>query len=274
MQLHKRSRANVLGVGVSAINMDEAVDLISAALVAGRKGYVCVTGVHGVMEAQKDAGFRRILNNSFLTTPDGMPTVWVGRWYGKSQMARVYGPDLMLEVCAASVSRRYKHFLYGGGPGTAESLKASLEAKVPGVNVVGTYTPPFRPLDREEQQKVVQTIAKLKPDIIWVGLSTPKQERFMADFLPRLDTTLMIGVGAAFDIHTGNLQDAPQWVKSLGLQWMHRLIQEPRRLWKRYLINNPLFLYKIAFQLLGFKNYSLSCEYTNSGTFWSSSQTH
>jgi N-acetylglucosaminyldiphosphoundecaprenol N-acetyl-beta-D-mannosaminyltransferase len=248
-------RVNILGVGVNATNMLQAVNLVTSAVSQGRKGYVCVTGVHGIMEAQKDPAFRTILNRSMLTTPDGMPTVWVGRLNAYSQMRRVYGPDFMLEVCCVSVERGYTHFLYGGVDGVADQLKSELTRKFPGLKVVGTYTPPFRPLNASENAELQANISKLRPDFFWVGLSTPKQERFMAEYLPILETKVMVGVGAAFDIHTGRAQDSPDWVKSAGLQWLHRLLQEPSRLWKRYLINNPIFVYKMTSQLLGLTKY-------------------
>jgi N-acetylglucosaminyldiphosphoundecaprenol N-acetyl-beta-D-mannosaminyltransferase len=168
-------------------------------------------------------------------------------------MKRVFGPDLMGEVCLRSVQKGYTHFLYGGGPGVAEQLKAALISRFSGINVVGTYTPPFRPLTPAEFGQLKNTIHALKPDLFWVGLGTPKQERFMAAHLPDLSTKAMIGVGAAFDFHTGRLRDAPDWVKNLGLQWLHRLVQEPARLWRRYLLNNPRFVWRIALQLLKLK---------------------
>jgi N-acetylglucosaminyldiphosphoundecaprenol N-acetyl-beta-D-mannosaminyltransferase len=249
---------NVLGVGVSAIDMKEALALTDLALQSRRKGYICVTGVHGIMEGQKDPEFRDILNRSFINTPDGMPTVWVGRMQGFSEMGRVFGPDFMLRMCALSVKRSYTHFLYGGAPGVADDLRRNLLRRFPRLRIVGTYTPPFRPLNEEEQRALLDHVRGVQPDIIWVGLSTPKQERFMAEFLPRLETRLMIGVGAAFDIHTGRIKDAPHWVKNVGLQWLHRLLQEPGRLWKRYLVNNPRFLWNITFQLLGVRRFDLS----------------
>lgn len=250
-------RVNVLGVGVHAINMPGVLAEFQRAIDQHVRGYVCVTGVHGIMEAQKNPAFRAILNNSLLTTPDGMPTVWVGKWQGHSQMRRVFGPDMMLDVCAMSVAKGYTHFLYGGTDGVAEHLKASLVRKFPRLRIVGTYTPPFRPLHQTERDELIAQIAALKPDIFWVGLSTPKQERFMAEYLPLLDTLLMVGVGAAFDVHTGRIQDAPRWMKNSGLQWLHRLGQEPRRLWRRYLYNNPRFVLKMAGQLLGLSEYRL-----------------
>lgn len=244
------SRANVLGVGVHAINMDQAVAVIDQAVRDRRKGYVCVTGVHGVMEAQSDNNFKQILNNSLLTTPDGMPMVWVGQLQGFRHMDRVYGPDLMLEVCKLSEERGYTHYFYGGNEGTVEKLAYALRKRYPGLNVVGSNTPPFRPLNSSEEHALREHLTQARPDFFWVGLSTPKQERFMADHIAALDCTLMLGVGAAFDILTGITKDAPLWIKRTGLQWFHRLLQEPSRLWRRYLINNPKFIFKIALQLL------------------------
>jgi N-acetylglucosaminyldiphosphoundecaprenol N-acetyl-beta-D-mannosaminyltransferase len=244
------SRANVLGVGVHAVNMNQAVATIDQAVRNRRKGYVCVTGVHGVMEAQSDSEFKQILNNSLMTTPDGMPMVWVGRLQGFRHMDRVYGPDLMLELCRLSEERGYTHFFYGGKEGTTEKLACALRKRYPNLKVVGSNTPPFRPLNPAEESALREYVAKARPDFIWVGLSTPKQERFMADHIDALDCTLMLGVGAAFDIHTGLTKDAPHWIKRAGLQWFHRLLQEPSRLWRRYLVNNPKFIFKIALQLL------------------------
>jgi N-acetylglucosaminyldiphosphoundecaprenol N-acetyl-beta-D-mannosaminyltransferase len=251
-------RANVLGVGVHAIDMRRTLELFQNAVEERRKGYVCVTGVHGIMEAQRNPAFRSILNNSLLTAPDGMPTVWVGRWQGHSQMRRVFGPEMMLEVCAMSVAKGYTHFLYGGTDGVAEQLRAALLRRFPGLRIVGTYTPPFRPLNAREKEDLRDRVSSVSPDIFWVGLSTPKQEYFMAECLAHLDTRVMVGVGAAFDVHTGRIQDAPDWIKKAGLQWLHRLCQEPRRLWKRYLYNNPRFVLKMTSQLVGLSKYPLT----------------
>ena len=251
------ARINVLGVGIHAIDMADALRIMESAIRDRRKGYVCVTGVHGVMEAQRDPELRDILNQSLLTTPDGMPTVWVGRLQGHRNVRRVYGPDLMMDFCAATAAAGFRHFLYGGQLGVAEDLAARLRSRIPQLNIVGTFTPPFRPLNKDEEKDLKSLVASAKPDVIWIGLSTPKQERFMASHLDTLDAKIMVGVGAAFDIHTGRLSDAPSWVKRSGLQWLHRLCQEPGRLWKRYLVNNPLFLLKMAGQLLGLKKYTL-----------------
>jgi len=251
------ARANVLGVGVSAVDMAEAVLRSERLLKRDGKGYICVTGVHGIMEAQRDPALRVIHNRAFLCVPDGMPTVWIGRWQHHRNMRRVYGPDFMMEMCRHSVASGYRHFLYGGKPGVAEILRQRLEQRIPGLQICGTYTPPFRELSTLEEEDFVTAIHSAKPHIVWIGLGTPKQERFMARMLERLDTSLMVGVGAAFDIHAGLLADAPRWMKSCGLQWLHRLVMEPRRLAGRYFINNPRFLWKILLQFSGASDFML-----------------
>ena len=248
-------RANVLGVSVSAISMTDAVYYTDMLLQGNSQGYVCVTGVHGVMEAQTDERFRSILNSSFLTTPDGMPTVWVGRLQGFTSMTRVSGPEYMVEICKLSVERGYKNFLFGGKPGVAEDLKKSLTDRFPGLQITGTYTPPFRPLNREEESDLEDRLREAQADILWCGISTPKQERFMAQYCGKLPVKLMVGVGAAFDIHSGNSKDAPEWVKDAGMHWFVRLLRDPRRLAGRYLKNNPRFLWQIALQLCGVRKY-------------------
>jgi N-acetylglucosaminyldiphosphoundecaprenol N-acetyl-beta-D-mannosaminyltransferase len=256
-ELPQTPRTNILGVGISAIDMQDAIMLSDSLIRDSRKGYVCVTGVHGVIEAQSDEAFRRILNRSFMTTPDGMPLVWIGRIQGQTRMRRVYGPDYMVDMCRFSVSRGYRHFLYGGDHGIAERLATELVRRCPGLQIVGTYAPPFRPLNSNEETELVALVAEKKPDVFWVGLSTPKQERFMAQFLNKLDVKLMVGVGAAFDIHTGEIKDASPWVKKAGLQWLHRLAQEPHRLWRRYLVNNPKFIWNIGLQFLRLRRFDI-----------------
>lgn len=250
-------RANVLGVGVHAVDMSAALRVIEAAIAQRRRGFVCVTGVHGVMEAQRDPTLLSLFANALLVVPDGMPTVWMGRLQGLREMERVYGPDLLLAIAKRSELTGWSHFLCGGANGVAETLRTVLTRRFPSINIAGTYTPPFRRLTDEEESILIRTVDRLRPDIVWVGLSTPKQERFMAEYLPRLNTMLMIGVGAAFDLHTGKIKDSPQWLKRAGLQWLHRLIQEPSRLWKRYLVNNPQFIYQAGLQLAGLRHYRL-----------------
>ncbi|HEY1790489.1 MAG TPA: WecB/TagA/CpsF family glycosyltransferase [Verrucomicrobiae bacterium] len=252
------NRVNVLGVGISVLNLPAALAEIAEAIRNRRKGYICVTGVHGVMEAQSDESFRMILNNAFLCTPDGMPMVWAGKIAGHSEMRRVYGPDLMLDVCAWSQDHSCRHFLFGGAPGVAEQLAEKLKARFPKLEIAGTFTPPFRPLNPAEENELREKVQTTRPDIIWVGLSTPKQEKFMAEYLPKLDATLMIGVGAAFDFLSGRVTQAPRWMQRSGLEWVYRLCSEPRRLAGRYLKNNPRFVAKFALQLAGLKKYTLA----------------
>jgi len=246
-------RFDVLGVQLHAMNLPTATEAVLAALRERRKGYVCVTGVHGVSEAQDDPAFRAILNAAFLNTTDGMPLVWLGRRAVGPQVDRVYGPDLMLEIFRATEGTEFRHFFYGGAPGVAGELKAKLKARFPGVTIAGTYCPPFRPLNPDEETQLAELVRAARPDIIWVGLSTPKQERFMAEYLPKLDTTLMFGVGAAFDFHAGRIPQAPRWMQRSGLEWFYRLCREPRRLGRRYLTNNPLFVLRLLAQAVGFR---------------------
>src|SRR5262249_17112041 len=164
---------NVLGVGLSAINLDTATEAIQNALAQKAKGYICVTGVHGVMESQGDPQLRAILNHAFLNTPDGMPMVWVGKLRGRQEMDRVYGPDLKPPLFEMTRGTQYTHFLYGGGEGLAGELKEKLEARFPGIRIVGTYTPPFRPLNATEEAVLIEMVRDQKPDVFWVGLSTP-----------------------------------------------------------------------------------------------------
>lgn len=245
--------ADVLGVKVSVVNMNLAVSLTHQWIAAGLPGYICVTGVHGVMEAQRDPEFLHILNRAAINLPDGMPMTWVGRLQGFQNMDRVFGPDFMAAICRLSVERGYRNFLCGGKPGTAELLSEALQKKFPGLKIVGTFTPPFRSLRKEEEEELVVQVLQSKPHIVWVGLSTPKQERFMTQFVSRFQAPLLIGVGAAFDYHTGGIRDCSTWIKRAGLQWLHRLIQDPKRLWKRYLLNNPAFIWHILWQLAGFR---------------------
>ncbi len=250
-------RVNILGVGVSAVSMESALDRTEQLLQQGGREYICVTGVHGIIEAQADEDFRRIQNTSFLTIPDGMPTVWLGHLRGFKAMTRVYGPDFMSNLCKRSASKGYRHFFYGGKPGVAEQLRDELQRKYPGLQVVGVYTPPFRPLNEAEEQALRTQLETAKADVLWCGLSTPKQERFISQYRGKLPVTLMVGVGAAFDFLSGNAKDAPDWIKRSGLQWLHRMLHEPKRLARRYLASNPRFLWLTLLQLTGVKRYSL-----------------
>ncbi|MFZ1890509.1 MAG: WecB/TagA/CpsF family glycosyltransferase [Candidatus Binataceae bacterium] len=244
------SRANILGVGVSAINLPIALDTIEDWIARREPNYVCVTGVHGVMESHRSSELREIHNRAGLVTPDGMPLVWLSRLMGFPEVARVYGPDLMLAICERSIARGWRHFLYGGAPGVPELLGRKLSEQFAGIEIAGMYSPPFRPLSATEDQDIVGRINDSGADIVWVGLSTPKQERWMAAHRAALNVPVLVGCGAAFDFHAGLKAQAPRWIQRSGLEWMFRLLSEPRRLGPRYLVNNPLFVGLIIRQLL------------------------
>jgi len=233
--------------------MAQALSIIDGWIARRQRHYVCVSGVHGVMESQQDRALKRIHNDAGLVTPDGMPLVWLCRLHGHAHVERVYGPDLMLALCARSLLKGHKHFFYGGAEGVPELLANNLRRRFPGLRVEGGYSPPFRPLSGEEDERIVDMINQADPDIVWIGLSTPKQERWMAEHVGRLTAPVLIGVGAAFDFHAGLKRQAPHWMQRGGLEWLFRLATEPRRLWRRYLANNPLFVLLVLQQALGLK---------------------
>jgi N-acetylglucosaminyldiphosphoundecaprenol N-acetyl-beta-D-mannosaminyltransferase len=273
--INSRKKANVLGIGIDAVNMEEALDRVAIELRQRRKGYVCLAGVHGIMEAQRDPALAKIYAGAVLAAPDGMPTVWMGRHQGFKKMERVAGPDLMLEVISRKEFSEYSHFLCGGKDGIAQELEEQLLARYPSVKIAGIYTPPFGPMSHAQETEFIDLVNRLQPDIVWVGISTPKQERFMAHYLPLLNTTLMFGVGAAFDFHTGRIADCADWIKRAGLQWFDRLLQDPKHLWKRYLRNNPPFILHSFLQLTGLRTYLLqqpADQQTTSAQVWSKAQ--
>lgn len=250
------SRVNVLGVGVSPINMDAALDRIDLWIEQKERTYVCICSVHGIMECQRSEDLRKIFNSAGMVTPDGMPLVWLARSRDPN-VTRVYGPDLLLAEFQRSAKTGHRHFLYGGGPSIATRLAAAMRSRLPGLQVVGTLEPPFAPLEELASPEVATTINAAEPDIVWVGISTPKQERWMAMMRPLLKAPVLIGVGAAFDFHSGTVRQAPPWMQRSGLEWLFRLVTQPRRLWRRYLINNPWFVWALTLQRLGLRRYQL-----------------
>ncbi len=250
-------RVNVLGVGVSAINMRLTLETLDGWIENKEQHFVCVTGVHGVMESQRHEEVRRIHNTAGLVTPDGMPLVWLLKLEGYHFAERVYGPDLFHAVFERSQERNYKHFLFGSSQQCLSRLRASLQSWFPSVSIVGIHSPPYRPLTEEEEEELVEKINTSGADIVWVGLSTPKQERWMSTFRPRLSASVLIGVGAAFDIHAGLIRQAPRLIQRTGFEWIFRLAVEPRRLWRRYLTNNPLFLLFLLGQKTRLVRYSI-----------------
>jgi N-acetylglucosaminyldiphosphoundecaprenol N-acetyl-beta-D-mannosaminyltransferase len=250
-------RANILGVGVSPITMDQAVGEIETWIAEGRSHYVCITNIHGIVESQRDKGLRQIHNNAGLVTPDGMPLVWASHLLGFRSVERVYGPDLVLALCERSAGRGYRHYFFGGAPGVAGRMAECLRHRFPGLAVAGEYTPPFHPLTPEEDEQIVQTINEAHPDVVWVGLSTPKQERWMAAHVGQVNAAALIGVGAAFDFLSGSKRQAPRWMQRSGLEWFFRVVTEPRRLWRRYATNIPAFLGLFFAQVTGLRRYGL-----------------
>jgi len=246
---------NILGVPIATVNMHQAAAQIEEWIQNRKKTYVTVTGVHGIMESQYDERVKRIHQTAGMCVPDGMPTVWIGRLYGHKNMSRVYGPDLMLEILKRSVKKGYSHFFYGGKEGVPELLKKRFKTRFPGLKIVGVFSPPFRALTLKEEKNIEDLINNASPDVIWVGLSTPKQERWMALHIKKLNTSVMIGVGAAFDFHTGLVKQAPHLMQKMGLEWFFRLCTEPKRLWKRYLLNNPLFIFYFSLRLLKLRKF-------------------
>lgn len=247
---------DVLGVKVHALDINRAADVIADAVRQGCKGYVAATGVHGVVESRRNSELKKVLDGALLNVPDGMPLVWFGRLSGHAEVGRVYGPDLMLKMCELSLKEGWTHFLYGGRPGVADELQTKLEQRFPGIRIAGKYCPPFRSLNTAEEQDLIRIVAQTKPDFFWVGISTPKQEKMMAQYLDKLPVKVMLGVGAAFDIHSGRTKDAPEWMKKSGLQWFYRLCREPGRLWSRYFYIVPVFIILAGLQLLGLRRYN------------------
>lgn len=244
----------LLGVRVSTAPLEETarivVELAQDGIPAKAPHYVCATSVHGLIEASERPDFRAILNGATVIAPDGMPLVWLGRMLGHGSMQRVYGPDLMKRVCELSAGRPIRHFFYGGAPGVAAELGERLSALYPGLQVAGAFSPPFRELTQVELGEVATRINGSGADIVWVGLSTPKQERWIDVIRPLLRARVLVSVGAAFDFCTGRIRQAPPWIGRAGLEWLYRLAHEPRRLWRRYAYNNPRYVYLAARQLL------------------------
>jgi N-acetylglucosaminyldiphosphoundecaprenol N-acetyl-beta-D-mannosaminyltransferase len=243
-----------LGVQVNAVQIPDVITRMER-WISERSSchFIAVTGMHGVTEAQHDKSFKQILNSADLVVPDGMPLVWLARRHGHPLKRRVYGPELMQTFCKQT-SGEYRHFLYGGLPGVPELLAETLKDRF-GINVVGTYSPPFRALSARENEEIRARIHATRPDVLWVGLSTPKQERWMYEHRPALQIPVVVGVGAAFDLNSGRTRQAPAWMRENGLEWSFRLLTEPRRLWKRYLIYGSEFVWNVTSEMLALRTF-------------------
>jgi N-acetylglucosaminyldiphosphoundecaprenol N-acetyl-beta-D-mannosaminyltransferase len=242
----------VLGVRVHAVQMSDAVERLRT-LIDGPQTitrYVAVLAMHVVAESRQNDYFRQILNTADLVVPDGMPLVWLGRIQGFPLRHRVCGAELMDSFCRVS-GPAYRHFFFGGTPGVAERLAIALHEKH-GIVIAGTYTPPFRPLTDAEEEELASYVKEASPDVFWVGLSSPKQEKWIYEHRHKLRVPVMLAVGAAFDMNSGKLRRAPEWMRANGLEWLFRLCSEPRRLWRRYLVTIPQAIWFVCMELLQF----------------------
>jgi N-acetylglucosaminyldiphosphoundecaprenol N-acetyl-beta-D-mannosaminyltransferase len=236
--------ATVLDIKLFDKGLEKAVKRIIESCQNGKLNFcVSATGAHGIITARKDLKFREILNSFYINLPDGMPGVWIGRLKGTAEMRRCYGPDFFKELIISTRDKKINHFLCGGEEGISEELKKICEEGFGNKNIVGVYSPPFREMTDEELKNLAGDINKLNTDIVWIGLSTPKQEFFAHRLAKFTNVHFICTVGAAFDFHTGKVKQAPKWVQNIGLEWLFRLIIEPKRLWKRYFEIVPLFVF-------------------------------
>lgn len=240
------NKFRILGVQISAIDMDDACSLIEETILKRKKKYICVCPVSTIMECKRNEKVLMSVNSADLATPDGMPTVWIGKIQGHKNIKRVYGPELMQKICGIFGKNGYRNYLYGSSPDVLGKLREKLNKKYPGLIISGIFSPPFRQLSKDEDDKVIEDINSSNSDIVWVGLGSPKQDLWMYEHRGRINAPVLIGVGAAFDFIAGTKPQAPRWMRDSGFEWLFRLITEPKRLWRRYLINNLLFIWYVA----------------------------
>ena len=243
MASRNTDKVYILNVGISAIDMDDACVRIEEAILRKRKIYICVCPVSTIMACKRDENVLASVNSADLATPDGMAVVWMGRLLGYKNIRRVYGPELMQHICDIAGKKGYRNYFYGSTQGVLNKLKENLLKKYPSLIISGMHSPPFRQLTRYEDDKIVEDINGSNSDIIWVGLGSPKQDIWMYEHRDKIDAAVMIGVGAAFDFLAGTKLQAPRWMRDNGFEWLFRLVTEPKRLWKRYLIGNSIFLW-------------------------------
>lgn len=244
-------RREILGVPIAITDYAGAMDVIEEMIDSRVRGWVCAAAVHSLMMARDDDVMREALIRATLTLPDGVPVVWAARVLGEDLPHRVYGPELMRRFCDRSAAAGHRVWLYGGrDQGALVQLALNLRRRHPGISIVGGYSPPFRALSEEEEDEIARQINAARPDVLWVGIGAPKQEKWMVRMRERLDVPVMCGVGAAFDFHAGRVSQAPLWMQERGLEWTYRIAQEPRRLLPRYLETNPRFMLGFARQYL------------------------
>ena len=242
-------QADVAGVHFDFVPMRQVIEAIEQWRAARRRNYIVLTNPHSVMVCRRDEQMRRATLSAGLTLPDGVGVILAAELLGYGRQHRVTGPALMLDLIDRSREFGYRHFFYGGAEGVADELARRMTNQFPGAIVAGTYCPPFRQLTAQEDQEIVDRINATRPDVVWIGLGAPKQEKWMRDHIGRIDAPAMIGVGAAFDFHSGNVKWAPWWVRRCGVEWAYRLACEPRRMWRRNL-DSPLFLATVLTQAL------------------------
>ena len=236
---------NIMGVNIAAVNMEWLIDFTKRHIKNLAGNYICVSNVHTTVMSFDNADYCAVQNGGILAIPDGGPLSCVGRKRGFSMMKRTTGPDYLMEILKISSQEGYRHYFYGSTDETLTKLKKHLEKNFPDVNVVGMYSPPFTKLSEEENAEIVRQINECHPDFVWVGLGAPKQELWMAEQKGKV-SGLMVGVGAAFDYMAGNILRAPRWMQESNLEWAYRLMQEPKRLFKRYLYSNVKFLWNVV----------------------------
>jgi N-acetylglucosaminyldiphosphoundecaprenol N-acetyl-beta-D-mannosaminyltransferase len=239
----------ILGIPLAMTDYAHALDAMDEMVERREKGIVCAVAVHAVTVGYEDPEMHEALRRATLVLPDGMPVVWAANMLGEKLKERVYGPELMLRYNDRCAERGHRVWLYGGrDQGFLVQLALNMRQRHPGIRIVGGYSPPFHALSPQEEDEVVQQINDARPDVLWVGIGVPKQEKWMARMRERLDVPVMCGVGAAFDFHAGRISQAPEWMQQRGLEWIYRIAQEPRRLLPRYLYYNPRFVMAFARQ--------------------------
>ncbi len=251
-----RRRFSVLGVVFNAMQIPDVILQMRQWIVRRETcRYIAVTGMHGITNARRNAEFKQALADASLVVADGMPVVWIGRFRGYHLPRRVYGPELMLQFCEETAVAGYRHYFLGGAPRVPQQLAVSLQKSCPGITIVGTHSPPFRPCTPEEDTAIIEDINRAAPDVLWIGLGTPKQEMWMQQHRNQLRVPVVIGVGAAFDFLSSRKRQAPVWMRERGLEWLFRLLQEPLRLWRRYLVGGSEFVFLVALELLGWRRF-------------------
>ena len=249
-------KIEILGIGIScASSYDEVYMELINLIKKNVPAYVTVNNVHTIVQAVLEKQYGEILNNSILSIPDGKPLSLIARIKGRKNISRIFGPTLMEYTLNKSRADNISHFFFGSAPSTLEQLKINIQTKYPSIKIAGMISPPFRELSGQENINFVEIINKSRADIIWIGLGAPKQEKWIYQNYRKLNKGIMIGIGAGFDYVAGNTKHAPEWMKNMSLEWFYRLLQEPKRLWKRYLVTNTLFLFFLTLELFKLKKF-------------------